>query len=104
MPIYEYRCKECQQVFEEWSKHVEDAKTRHTCPICRGEAERLISHTSFALKGSGWYVTEYGTHKGMVDNEKSASIGGAASTATESKGDAGAEKSSDAPAKAPTSV
>jgi putative FmdB family regulatory protein len=64
MPIYEYRCKECQQVFEEWCKHIEDEKTRHTCPICRGEAERLISHTSFALKGGGWYVTEYGSHKG----------------------------------------
>jgi putative FmdB family regulatory protein len=99
MPIYEYRCKECQQVFEEWSKHVEDAKTRHTCPICRGEAERLISHTSFALKGGGWYVTEYGSHKGMVDNEKSASVGGSAPA--ESKGDAGADKASESSPSAP---
>lgn len=63
MPIYEYRCKECQQVFEEWCKHIEDKTVSHSCPICKGEAERLISNTSFALKGGGWYVTEYGSHK-----------------------------------------
>ena len=63
MPIYEYRCKECQQVFEEWRKHVEDEDVTHNCPICKGPAQRLVSHTSFALKGGGWYVTEYGSRK-----------------------------------------
>ncbi|MDL2267832.1 zinc ribbon domain-containing protein [Desulfovibrio sp. OttesenSCG-928-G15] len=63
MPIYEYRCEECKQLFEEWCKHVEDESTPHACPICKGHAERIISHTSFALKGGGWYVTEYGSRK-----------------------------------------
>ena len=63
MPIYEYRCNECQQVFEEWNKHIEEDSVPHTCPICKGTAHRLISNTSFALKGGGWYVTEYGSHK-----------------------------------------
>ena len=61
MPIYEYRCKECHQLFEEWSKHIEDDGVQHSCPICKGAAVRLMSNTSFALKGSGWYVTEYGS-------------------------------------------
>ena len=72
MPIYEYRCKECQQVFEEWCKRIEDEKITHVCPICKGQADRLISNTSFALKGGGWYVTEYGSHKGKGADEKSA--------------------------------
>lgn len=63
MPIYEYRCKECQQVFEKWCKQAEEQSVPHNCPICKGAAERLISHTSFALKGQGWYVTEYGSRK-----------------------------------------
>ena len=63
MPIYEYRCKDCHQVFEEWCKHIEEKSVRRSCPICKGQAERLISNTSFALKGGGWYTTEYGTHK-----------------------------------------
>lgn len=67
MPIYEYRCKDCHQVFEEWCKRVEEDDATHACPICKGQAVRLISNTSFALKGGGWYVTDYGprsAHKG----------------------------------------
>lgn len=63
MPIYEYRCQECHQVFEEWCKHVEEGAAVRSCPICKGQAKRLVSNTSFALKGTGWYATEYGTHK-----------------------------------------
>ncbi len=58
MPIYEYRCKECQQVFEEWQKDF--AEHQFSCPVCGGGSDRLISNTSFVLKGGGWYVTDYG--------------------------------------------
>lgn len=57
MPIYEYRCQECQQIFEQWQKDFNDQDK--TCPVCEGKSERLISNTSFVLKGSGWYVTDY---------------------------------------------
>ena len=63
MPIYEYRCSECQQVFEEWVKHAEDESVRHACPVCKSPSKRIMSHTSFALKGTGWYATDYGSHK-----------------------------------------
>jgi putative FmdB family regulatory protein len=57
MPIYEYRCNECGQVFEEWQR---DFKTRQmACPVCKGESERIMSNTTFVLKGGGWYVTDY---------------------------------------------
>ncbi len=57
MPIYEYRCNDCQQLFEEWQKGFEDREM--VCPVCGGVASRLISSSAFVLKGSGWYVTDY---------------------------------------------
>ena len=80
MPIYEYRCPNCHQVFEEWCKHVEDSAVTHACPVCKSDAKRMISNTSFALKGDGWYVTEYGSHKGKSEGS-SASAGAASDSA-----------------------
>jgi len=57
MPIYEYRCQECQQTFEEWQKDFTERQV--PCPVCGGKAERLISNTSFVLKGGGWYSDLY---------------------------------------------
>lgn len=71
MPIYEYRCRACDNVFEEWQK---DFKEREPgCPSCGEPAERLISHTSFILKGGGWYVTDYcGKKPGTTNGESAA--------------------------------
>ncbi len=58
MPIYEYRCNACEQIFEEWQNSFDD---KHPdCPVCGGSAERILSNTTFVLKGGGWYVSEYG--------------------------------------------
>ena len=57
MPIYEYRCLKCERQFELVRKF-SDAPLS-TCPECGGELKKLISPTSFVLKGSGWYVTDY---------------------------------------------
>lgn len=57
MPIYEYRCKDCQQVFENWQSDF--AERAVPCPVCGGGSVRIMSNTSFVLKGSGWYVTDY---------------------------------------------
>jgi len=57
MPIYEYQCKQCNEVFEIFHKIDEDCKV--TCPKCLGPAKRLISATNFVLKGSGFYVNDY---------------------------------------------
>ncbi len=95
MPIYEYRCKDCQQIFEEWSKHIDDQKKDHNCPICRGPAERLVSQTSFALKGNGWYVTEYGSHKGKTEDAPSRKTEEASACAGECKAPCKAEGSAE---------
>jgi putative FmdB family regulatory protein len=57
MPIYEYRCQECQQIFEQWQKDFNEKE--ESCPVCGGPSQRLISNTSFVLKGSGWYASGY---------------------------------------------
>ncbi len=69
MPIYEYICRDCGTKFEEWLKASESDKEQ-PCPSCEGLSPRCVSQTSFVLKGSGWYVTEYG--KNSASSDKSA--------------------------------
>ena len=57
MPIYEYNCRDCKQIFEEWQKDYEERDI--PCPVCGGTASRIISSTSFVLKGGGWYASGY---------------------------------------------
>jgi putative FmdB family regulatory protein len=57
MPIYEYQCNSCNEVFEIFHKIDEDCKV--ACPKCLGPAKKMISATSFILKGSGFYVNDY---------------------------------------------
>ncbi len=61
MPVYEYRCTQCQKVFEYQHRMADPAKT--TCEECSGALERLISRSSFALKGDGWYKDLYSSAK-----------------------------------------
>lgn len=58
MPIYEYVCQKCGHHLEIMQKMSDKPLTR--CPECRGRLEKVISQTSFQLKGSGWYVSDYG--------------------------------------------
>jgi putative FmdB family regulatory protein len=60
MPIYEYRCEQCGE-FEVMQKIT--GRPLAKCPTCRSKVTKLISNTSFQLKGTGWYATDY-AHKG----------------------------------------
>ena len=57
MPIYEYECVTCSRVHEVMQKFSDAPLT--ACPDCHGLVEKIMSRTSFALKGSGWYTTDY---------------------------------------------
>ncbi len=57
MPIYEYQCEECGVIVENWQK-ISDPPLEK-CESCGGRMKKLISQSSFHLKGSGWYVTDY---------------------------------------------
>lgn len=57
VPIYEYRCSKCGETFEAFQKINDKPLTE--CRFCQGKVEKLISHSSFQLKGSGWYLSDY---------------------------------------------
>jgi len=58
MPIYEYECLSCGKQCEIIQRF--DDEPLDECPDCGGHMHKLISHSSFVLKGTGWYVTDYG--------------------------------------------
>ncbi len=57
MPIYEYVCEKCGDHLEVIQKVGDEPLKR--CKKCRGKLEKIISRTSFQLKGSGWYASDY---------------------------------------------
>ena len=61
MPIYEYACEKCDKQMEVIQKITEAPLT--VCPDCKGRLKKMISNTSFVLKGTGWYVTDYASNK-----------------------------------------
>lgn len=88
MPIYEYRCQRCGHELEVMQRIT--AEPLAQCPECGAEdgLKRLISQTSFVLKGSGWYVTDYkgksasaaGGGKGPSGNDSKTNTDGGASS------------------------
>ena len=57
MPLYEYQCARCGKIEEAIQKFSDAPLT--TCSHCSGPLSKLISQSSFHLKGTGWYVTDY---------------------------------------------
>lgn len=58
MPIYEYKCENCEHVFEVFLR-INDPQIKN-CPECKSKKiKKLVSNCSFQLKGSGWYLTDY---------------------------------------------
>lgn len=94
MPIYEYRCPTCG-VFDVMQKIT--AKPLRKCPTCKGKVSKLISSTAFQLKGTGWYVTDYGSKgKASGDGKEPAPATGAKSeTSASTPSDASGGKPSE---------
>ncbi len=91
MPIYEYQCTKCGEVFEAFQK-IND-KPLSQCKFCKGPVERLISHSSFQLKGSGWYMTDYAPKSQSPPNTKADASKGEKSEKSTDKASPSASKS-----------
>lgn len=106
MPIYEYACQNCGKITEALQKMQDPPLT--DCAICgQSRLTKLVSKTSFQLKGSGWYATDFkdktpansaattdekkpednSKTEGKCDNNPSACAGSCAASATEATTD-----------------
>ena len=96
MPIYEYQCEACGAHLEKLQK-ISDPVLKD-CPECNeASLKKMISATSFRLKGTGWYETDFKTGKkkhGAEDKAKDkAVIESKASTEKSSKAGESAKSS-----------
>jgi putative FmdB family regulatory protein len=97
VPTYEYKCEQCQRVFEV-KQRISDAPLT-TCEVCGGTIHRLLSSAPFILKGGGWYVTDYPSEsrKKAIESEKTTS------TTPETKSETKSDTKSDSKSSTPTS-
>ncbi|MBW1649310.1 MAG: zinc ribbon domain-containing protein [Deltaproteobacteria bacterium] len=77
MPIYEYQCINCSKTIEASQKILDPPLTE--CEHCAGKLKKIISQSSFYLKGSGWYATDYAKKTGGNASEKTEKSPAAAS-------------------------
>ncbi|NLV30142.1 MAG: zinc ribbon domain-containing protein [Acidobacteria bacterium] len=82
MPIYEYQCTKCGEIFEAFQKVSDEPLTE--CRFCKARVEKLISHSSFQLKGSGWYLTDYAKRSSSPSGTETSSPGAGPSKPAES--------------------
>jgi putative FmdB family regulatory protein len=100
MPTYEYKCIECEEVFEVFQKITDEPLK--TCQVCGGELKRLISGgIGVIFKGSGFYTTDYknSSHKSYDSSDKKSGEEGKKDSSSAAKAkDSGADKKTE-PAK-----
>jgi putative FmdB family regulatory protein len=99
MPLYEYKCEGCGEVFEVRQKFSDEPVAIHE--KCGAPVIRLISAPSFQFKGSGWYVTDYGTGG---NGPKKAESGSASSESKSSESKSSTETSTKTETKSATST
>jgi|YelNatPaOPRAMG01_1025707.scaffolds.fasta_scaffold01725_16 putative FmdB family regulatory protein len=90
MPLYEYKCEKCGEVFEVMQKFSDPPLSVHGNG-CGGAVVRLLSTPAFQFKGTGWYITDYArksssdsTSKGNGNGSKSSGSGSATESASKS--------------------
>ena len=93
MPVYEYECTKCGHHMEVWQK-ISDAPLE-CCDVCNGKIKKLISQSSFHLKGTGWYVTDYASKNRTSDAKKTTASKTQESTTAKAKEDSGSKPASD---------
>ncbi|GMT43513.1 MAG: FmdB family transcriptional regulator [bacterium] len=71
MPIYKYGCESCGYKFEELQKVNDEPLEK--CPECGRQVRRMVTHSSFILKGTGWYATDYANKSANLNNDKKSS-------------------------------
>ena len=113
MPIYTYRCKECDHEFEVRQRMTDDPLTE--CPVCQGEIRRVVNSVGVVFKGKGFYVTDNRSgqsaslttsksEKGEKSSEAESSAATTESKSSETGGDAASKKETKTEKAASTAV
>src|SRR4051794_10268658 len=102
MPLYEYKCGQCGQIFEVRQNFSDAPVTVHEG--CGGAVEKLLSAPALQFKGTGWYITDYArgggrntesTSKGETKPETKSESSPASGSGTSSTGTSGSTAKSD---------
>ena len=80
MPIYEYQCKKCDKIFEEF--HGVNDKAPEKCMECGGDLKRIFSPVGIVFKGSGFHINDYGK-----SSKRDHSTASSSNTETKSSGE-----------------
>ena len=91
MPIYEYECEKCGEIIEKFQTFSE--KPLKSCEHCSGKLHKIISQSTFHLKGTGWYVTDYSGKSQKPSNTAAQETSESKSEATPSKTESNPVKS-----------
>ena len=107
MPIYEYSCQSCGKTIDVLQK-VSDP-TPESCSACgtQGSLSKVVSRSSFVLKGGGWYSDLYSSTKkegGSSSSSPSSLSASATSSSSTSASDSGSSSSSASTPSAPAAA
>ncbi len=92
MPIYEYGCTACGDRFEIMQRFSDDPLVK--CTKCGGELKKLISNTSFVLKGAGWYADGYASPGAKSESKPAKGGNGSSDKAAKAEAPKKSEKKS----------
>lgn len=100
MPTYSYRCEACGHEFDIVQRMSEDALT--DCPSCKApKLVKKIQPVGFALKGTGWYVTDFRDKGKKAPTGASAAEAPAAEGKSDTKSEAKTESKAETKAETP---
>jgi putative FmdB family regulatory protein len=105
MPLYEYQCENCGDIFELMQKFADAPIAVHE--KCGGPVHRLLSAPALQFKGSGWYVNDYAkgsNSSGGNGNSKKGDAPSGASSDSGSTSSSDSAKSSSDSAKSPVAA
>ncbi|MFP2909101.1 FmdB family zinc ribbon protein [Pyxidicoccus sp. 3LFB2] len=102
MPIYEYACQSCGKTIDVLQKISDPTPAACTACGAEGSLSKVVSRSSFVLKGGGWYSDLYSSTKkdGGSSSDSSSSSSSSASSSSTSTAPSTPAASTPAPAAA----
>ena len=97
MPLYEYRCRNCDHRFEIQQSFSDDPLT--ICPECQGELRKVFNPVGISFKGSGFYKND---SRGSSSSPSSGDSATTSSTSSSDSSSSGSSSSGSSGAKEPS--